>query len=120
MCRKLQGKEGETPMSKIREMVPLYRDIACNRVTDFELYTRQEKEAKRRKMHQRSPNQKTEAVSDRALLRKLAQKGKLLITQPPAGLENCKKVMIKTNWKHKAKERAEEIQGLTKFNLDYY
>ena len=28
--------------------------------------------------------------------------------------------MIKTNWKQKAKEKAEEIQGLTKLDWDYY
>ena len=53
-------------------------------------------------MNQRSPDQRTEAVSDarlapsanRASLRKLAQEGKLLISQSPVSLEICKKATL--------------------------
>lgn len=72
------------------------------------------KRRKRRKTHQGSTDQEIEVVSDarlvlsanRASLRKLSRKGKLLITQSPASPENCKEAAIETNWKQKAKAEA--------------
>ena len=55
-----------------------------------------------------------------ASLRKISRKGKLLIAQSPASPENCKKETLETNWKRRAQEKAEAIQGLTKLNWDYY
>ena len=79
-------------------------------------------------MHQGSPNQETEAVSNARLvlsancasLRKLSRKGRLLVTQSPASPENCKKTVIETNWNKKTKGKEEAIQGLTKLKWDYY
>lgn len=92
----------------------------------FSFIPEKRKRDKRRKTHQGSLDQETEAVSDawlalcdnRASLRKLARKGRLLITRSPASPENCKEAAIETNWKQKAKAKA--IRGLTKLKCNHY
>ena len=79
-------------------------------------------------MHQGNPYQGTKVVSDarlaprtnRASLRKISRKGKLLVAQSLASPENRKKVKLQADWKQRAQEKAKAIQGLSKLNWDYY
>ena len=84
---------------------------------NFNFISPKKKKRKRRKTHQGNLDQETEAVSDvSASLRKISRKGKLLIAQSPASSENCMKATIEKEWKQKAQEKAQAIQGLTKLN----